>query len=225
MFYNVLELKDLVDYKENVFDKNVLLEHNDSSLSAIALKKHEVLENHISVCDACALVYDGEAEFHFAAETYLKSNYDIKMSTLRAAGAIEGKDLVVMDSETFEKISKYLFKEDTPNVVDSVSVELTVFKDEVDLYPFLIAMDKYKAIIGGRHNINEDLDFNYHISLASPLRLGLDIKGTFDDLKFGLTPTRYKNLFVPERRNDIQERTLKLMDLINTSLKEKVVEE
>lgn len=70
MFYNVLELKDLVDYKENVFDKNVLLEHNDSSLSAIALKKHEVLENHISVCDACALVYDGEAEFHFNAEKF-----------------------------------------------------------------------------------------------------------------------------------------------------------
>ena len=70
MFYNVLELKDLVDYKENVFDKNVLLEHNDSSLSAIALKKHEVLENHISVCDACALVYDGEAEFHFNAENF-----------------------------------------------------------------------------------------------------------------------------------------------------------
>ena len=25
MFYNVLELKDLVDYKENVFDKNPIL--------------------------------------------------------------------------------------------------------------------------------------------------------------------------------------------------------
>ena len=70
MFYNVLELKDQVDYKEKVIDKNVLLEHNDSSLSAIALKKHEVLENHISVCDACALVYDGEAEFHFNAEKF-----------------------------------------------------------------------------------------------------------------------------------------------------------
>ena len=70
MFYNVLELEDLVNNKENIFDKNILLERGESSLSAIALKKHEVLDNHVSVCDACALVYEGEAEFHFNAEKF-----------------------------------------------------------------------------------------------------------------------------------------------------------
>lgn len=69
MYYNVLELKDLVDSK-NLFEKNVLLERGESSLSAIALKKHEVLDSHISICDACALVYEGEAEFHFNAEKF-----------------------------------------------------------------------------------------------------------------------------------------------------------
>lgn len=70
MFYNVLEIEDLVDNKENMFEKNVLLERGESSLSAIALKKHEILENHISVCDACAYVFEGEAEFHFNAEKF-----------------------------------------------------------------------------------------------------------------------------------------------------------
>ena len=70
MFYNVLELDDLVDNKEHMLDKNVLLERGESSFSAIALKKHEVLENHLSVCDVCAIVYDGEAEFHFNAEKF-----------------------------------------------------------------------------------------------------------------------------------------------------------
>lgn len=70
MFYNVLELKDLVDFKENKFDRNVLLERGDSSLSVIALKKEEILDSHISVCDACAYVFDGEAEFHFDAEKF-----------------------------------------------------------------------------------------------------------------------------------------------------------
>ena len=69
MYYNVLELKDLVDSK-NLFEKNVLLERGESSLCAIALKKHEVLDSHISICDACALVYEGEAEFHFNAEKF-----------------------------------------------------------------------------------------------------------------------------------------------------------
>ena len=70
MFYNVLKLKDLVDNQENLFDRNVLLEHGNSSLSAVALKKHEILDNHFSVCDACAIVFDGEAEFHFNAEKF-----------------------------------------------------------------------------------------------------------------------------------------------------------
>ena len=70
MFYNVLKFEDLVDIKDNNFDRNVLLERGDSSLSVIALKKHEILDNHISVCDACAFVIEGEAEFHFNAEKF-----------------------------------------------------------------------------------------------------------------------------------------------------------
>lgn len=167
--------------------------------------------------------FDGEAEFHFAGETYLKSNYDIKMSTLRAAAAIEGKDLVVMDNETFAQISKYLlFDKDTKNVVDSLSVELTVFKDEVDLYPFLISMDNYKAVIGGRHNINEAFDFNYHISLTSPLRLGLDVGGTLDDMRFKLVGCKYAQMYNPKKQNAVQARTLQLKKIISDSLKDNV---
>ena len=70
MFYNVLELKELVCNKEHKLDKRVLLERGDSSLCVIALQKHEVLENHFSVCDACAYVFEGEAEFHFEAEKF-----------------------------------------------------------------------------------------------------------------------------------------------------------
>lgn len=167
--------------------------------------------------------FDGEAEFHFAGETYLKSNYDIKMSTLRAAAAIEGRDLVVMDNETFKQISKYLlFDKDTKNVVDSISVEMTVFKDEVDLYPFLVSMDDYKAVIGGRHNINEDFDFNYHISLTAPLRLGLDIGGTLEDMKFKLVGCKYAQMYNPQKQNAVQARTLQLKKIISDSLKDNV---
>lgn len=79
MFYNVLKLDDLVDNKENLFDRDVLLERGESSLSAIALKKHEVLDNHISVCDACAYVFDGEAEFHFNAEKFVVKKGELIM--------------------------------------------------------------------------------------------------------------------------------------------------
>lgn len=70
MFYNVLELKDLPEKKIEGFARELLLERGDSKLEAIMLKKDEIIDNHISVCDACAYVYEGEAEFHFDAEKF-----------------------------------------------------------------------------------------------------------------------------------------------------------
>ena len=168
--------------------------------------------------------FAGRAEFHIAAETYLRADYSPKMSTLRAAAALEGKDLVLLDSETFSTIAKYMmFNKKTENKVDSISVEMTVFRNEVDLYPFLISMDKWQAVLSGRHNL--DNSFNYHISLTDcplPTRLGLDVKGTFDDLKFALVPCKYKALYKPEKQGATEKQTLALKKLISDSLKDNV---
>ncbi len=165
--------------------------------------------------------FAGRAEFHIAAETYLRADYSPKMSTLRAAAALEGKDLVLLDSETFSTIAKYMmFNKKTENIVDSISVEMTIFRNEVDLYPFLISMDKWQAVLSGRHNL--DNSFNYHISLTDcplPVRLGLDVKGTFDDLKFDLVPCKYKALYKPGKQGATEKQTLALKKLISDSLK------
>lgn len=71
MFYNVLKLKNLVELdKEELMDKQILLENESSILAAIALKKDEILDWHESDRNACAYVYDGMAEFHFEAEKF-----------------------------------------------------------------------------------------------------------------------------------------------------------
>ena len=168
--------------------------------------------------------FAGRAQFHIAAETYLRADYSPKISTLRAAAALEGKDLVLLDSETFSTIAKYMmFNKKTENIVDSISVEMTVFRNEVDLYPFLISMDKWQAVLSGRHNL--DNSFNYHISLTDcplPTRLGLDVKGTFDDLKFDLVPCKYKALYKPDKQGKVEKQTLALKKIISDSLKDNV---
>ena len=71
MFYNVLKLKDLVELdKEELMDKEILLENESAMLAAIALKKDEILDWHESDRNACAYVYEGKAEFHFEAEKF-----------------------------------------------------------------------------------------------------------------------------------------------------------
>ncbi|MGZ2371406.1 hypothetical protein ACXR6G_16625 [Ancylomarina sp. YFZ004] len=168
--------------------------------------------------------FKGKGEFHLAGETYLKSDYSLKQSTIRGAAAFQGQDLTLMDTETFNMIaSKLLFKKKTENVIDSLSVEMTLFKDEIDLYPFLIVMDNYKAVISGRHNT--DNHFNYHISVTDtplPVRLGLDVSGTMDELKYKLVPCQYKHLYDPKKQGALEQQTLRLKKLISESLKENV---
>ena len=170
--------------------------------------------------------FDGQAQFHLAGETYMKSNYDLKLSTLRGAATIEGKDLVVLDNNTFATIKKYLMTDrKAENRIDSMDVELSVFRDEVDVYPFRIRLGEYEAIVGGRHNINKDFDFNYHISVTDcplPVRLGLNVDGTLDDMQFKLVTPKYTNLYKPEKRGVVSARSMELKKAINESLKRNV---
>ncbi|RZT96423.1 uncharacterized protein involved in outer membrane biogenesis [Ancylomarina subtilis] len=168
--------------------------------------------------------FKGKGEFHLAGETYLKSDYSLKQSTIRGAAAFQGQELTLMDTETFDMIaSKLMFKKKTENVIDSLSVEMTLFKDEIDLYPFLIVMDNYKAVIAGRHNM--DNRFNYHISVTDtplPVRLGLNVSGTMEDLKYKLVPCQYKHLYDPKKQGKLEAQTLRLKKMISESLKENV---
>jgi hypothetical protein len=168
--------------------------------------------------------FGGRGEFHIAAETYLDSMYNVKKSTLRGASSIKGNNLVLMDGETFSEIAKKLrFNKKTENKVDSLSAEFTIFRNEIDIYPFLIVMDKYKAVIAGRHNI--DMTFDYHISVVDcplPLKLGVDIKGNTDNMSYKLAKCRYAQYFRPSSRHEVANKQLELRKMIRETLAEKV---
>jgi hypothetical protein len=170
--------------------------------------------------------FGGKGEFHIAAETYLDSLYNIKKSTLRGAASISGNNLVLMDGQTFSEIAKMLrFNKKTQNKVDSLSAEFTIFRNEIDIYPFLLVMDKYKAVIAGRHNF--DMTFDYNVSVVDcplPIKLGLDIKGNVDNLSYKLGKCRYAEYFRPTSRHEVQNKQLELRKMIRDALAEKVKE-
>jgi len=171
--------------------------------------------------------FRGKGEFHMAVETYLDSLYNPKKSTIRGAASIKGQDLVLMDGPTFSEIAKTLrFNKKTNNKVDSLSAEFTVFKQEIDVYPFLIVMDKYKAVIAGRHNM--DLSFDYHISVVDsplPFKFGINVTGTMDDMKYRLAKCKYAESYRPAARFEVQNRQLELRKMIRDALNTKVKQE
>ena len=165
--------------------------------------------------------FKGEAEFHLAAETYTNAQYEVKPSTLRGAASIFGKDLVVLDNETFDKISKLLlFSKKTENKVDSISAEMTLYKKEIDVYPFCVSMDNYMVAIGGRHNL--DMSFNYDVNVLSPVYLGVNVSGTLDDLDIKLAPCKFAKDFKPRFNRKVDTQSAELRSMIRESMRKNV---
>ena len=152
--------------------------------------------------------FGGKGNFHCAGDIYVDSMYNVKPSTMRVAASISGTDMVLMDSEMFSSIANTLrFNKQTENKVDSLSAEFQVLGEEIDVFPFLIVMDKYKVVISGRHNI--DLRFKYNISVVQsplPVRLAVDVSGTTDHPKFGPGKSKFPDFYRPASRKIVESR-------------------
>ena len=165
--------------------------------------------------------FKGAAQFHLAAETFLNSQYQPKMSTLRGAASLTGKDLVVMDGKTFSQISKLLlFKKKTENKIDSINAEITLYKNEIDVYPLCVQMDKYTVAMGGRHRT--DMTFDYDINVLRPIYLGVHVGGDMDNLKIKLAKCKYAKDFRPHWYQKADTQSLELRKIIKESMEKNV---
>ena len=165
--------------------------------------------------------FKGKAEFHLAAETFTNAKYELKPSTIRGAASLFAKDLVVLDNETFSKISKLLlFNKKTENKIDSISAEMTIYKKEIDVYPLCVSLDNYMVALGGRHNL--DMTFNYDINVLSPIYLGVNVSGNLDDLKIKLAKCKYAQDFKPLFHRKVDTQTAELRTMIRQSMQKNV---
>lgn len=197
--------------------------------TGFALKMHDIrIDSLVRVVPSLDTLFpmlksfQGNVDFHISAESWLDSNLMVNLPTLRAAAYLDGHDLVLMDGETFAEISKMLwFKNKKRNLIDSISVDLLVKDGIIEIFPFLLEIDRYKVAIGGEHNI--DMSFKYHVSLLKsplPFRAGLDISGTLEKMKFHITKAKYKDLFIPSRKARVDSAQLNLRQRIRSLLRE-----
>lgn len=168
--------------------------------------------------------FNGDANFHLAAETYLDAFYHPKMSSLLGSAAISGNDLVVLDNNNIAQIAKLMqFKswkdKDDKIKIDSLAVELTCFRKEIEVYPFVLNIGKYQLCAAGKHNL--DNVCNYHVELLkNPLmaKVGVDVKGPLSSPKISLGEVRYADLYRPEKQGVVEKRTLELKRMISDAL-------
>lgn len=172
--------------------------------------------------------FNGNADFHLVASTYLNARYEPLMSSLRGAAAITGKELTVMDNKSVGQIAKLMgFKswkeKDNKLVIDSLDVELTALNSIIEVYPFLLNVGKYQICASGMHSL--DNKCGYHVELLkNPLmaKIGVDIKGDLSNPKISLGSVRYADYYRPEKQGVVEKQTLELKRQLKEALEAKV---
>ena len=172
--------------------------------------------------------FDGNANFHLAGESYLFADYRPKMSTLLGSAAISGRDLVVLDNNSISQIAKLMqFKswkdKDDKIKIDSLSVEMTCLRKEIEVFPFLLNIGKYQLCASGKHTL--DNQCGYHVELLkNPLmaKVGVDVQGSLKSPKITLGQVRYADLYRPEKQGVVEKQTLELKKMIREALERNV---
>ncbi|MCC8087948.1 MAG: AsmA family protein [Rikenellaceae bacterium] len=170
--------------------------------------------------------FEGVVDCQISATCELDSAMNVVFPTLHSACYISGENMVLMDGETFAEISKKLmFKNKERNLIDYISVDLSIEDNKIEIFPFMVELDRYKLAVGGTHNL--DMSFDYHVSVIKspvPFKLGVDIKGDLDNFRFKIVKCKYKNIFTPAREQELEAARLNLRSAIRESIRKQLTE-
>lgn len=161
--------------------------------------------------------FKGKLNCELAATAQLDTAMNILTPSINGVMRISGKDMTISDDKDFEKLANLLkFKDTHTGKVDAMIVEGVIKDNSLEVFPFVIQMDRYTMALSGVQNL--DMSFKYHVSMIkSPLlfRFGVDFYGQdFDNLKFKLGKAKYKNANVPAFSAEIDKTRLNLSSSI-----------
>ncbi|WP_297903050.1 hypothetical protein [uncultured Parabacteroides sp.] len=140
---------------------------------------------------------DGILDCKLASYCPIDSRLNVDLDALSAVCSFDGKNMVLFTNETFHQIAnKLYFKDKERNLIDHISADFIAKDHKIEIFPFLLDMDRYRFITGGEHSM--DMNFNYHIDVLKspiPFDFGLNVEGKIGNFKYKPGKTRYRELF------------------------------
>ena len=161
--------------------------------------------------------FGGMLNCELAATAQIDTNMNILMPSINGIMRIGGEDLYIKDNEMFRKMAKLLvFKNKKEGHIDKMTVEGVIKDSKVEVFPFIVEMDRYMLGLSGVQNM--DMSFRYHASLIkSPflIKVGMDVYGPdFDNMKFKIGKPKYKSKDVPVFSTIIDNTKINLVESI-----------
>ena len=144
--------------------------------------------------------FGGDLTCEIAATADIDTTMSVVIPSLDGIVRISGENLRLEESEEFTKIAKLLmFKNKKKAYVDSMYVYGMVRDNTLELFPFILNVDRYLLAASGVQHFDES--FNYHLSvIKSPLlvKLGLNAWGSdFKHIKYSVGSPLYRSPNVP----------------------------
>lgn len=141
--------------------------------------------------------FDGKLDCNLAATAQLDTNMNFITPSMEGVIRIGGTDLHFHDNKQIARVARMLmFKQPERATVDSMTIEGILKDGSLEIFPFLMKMDRWTVAFAGVQNI--DQSFHYHVSLARTpllLKLGANIFGDdFDHMNFKLGKAQYRDV-------------------------------
>ena len=156
--------------------------------------------------------FKGDLGCDISVITQLDTNMNLLIPTMDGVVRISGENLRIEDAGDLRRVTRLLlFKNKNIGDIDNMTVDCVIHDNKVEIYPFLLSVDRYNLALGGTQGIS-DQAFDYHVAvLKSPLlfRFGINLFGNFDKWKFRLCRAKF-NEKSPAVTSDIEDMHINL---------------
>jgi hypothetical protein len=147
----------------------------------------------------------------------LDTMMNVQIPTLDGLVRITGKELEIKDAGELRKITRLLmFKNKNIGRIDDLAMDAVIENSQVEIYPFILGVDRYKVALMGVQNLDRTMHYNISIikTPVLPMRFGINIQGSLDDFRFSIGRSKYHRGEVPVFKQEIDDIQYNIGDAI-----------
>ncbi|MBQ3710798.1 MAG: hypothetical protein II891_00170 [Bacteroidales bacterium] len=153
--------------------------------------------------------FQGKLGCRVSVTGQLDTMMNVIMPSLDGLIRITGNDLEITDVGELRKVTRFLFKDPNIGHIDDLAVDAIVENNQLEIYPFLLGVDRYQLALMGVQGLDGKMRYNASIIKAPllPIKFGVNVFGKTDDMHFSIGRSKYRNGKVPvftEELDDIQ---------------------
>ena len=160
--------------------------------------------------------FQGNLACDVSVTSQLDTNMNVLTPTMNGLVRIAGEDLYIKNAGSLRKVTRLLmFQDKNIGHIEDLYVDAVIGDNKVEVYPFVLGVDKYKVALAGSQGFNGSMKYNISILESFlPFRFGINIFGNLDKWRFSLGLNKYRGGRVPSFTADLDIMQVNLLDVI-----------